>query len=143
MHPELRLAPTRTNFCNRASLRNITESRRAFPKPRNATGPGSPRSMTKPLIRSIRTSAFCGQQNTRPDFGSRFFVVMPSLAISLHQFASSARQNAEPLATMPLTSLKRSSMSEPILCRSGQSKSFDCQPETHSVNHENVRYSLR
>ncbi|MBB6262558.1 hypothetical protein FHS77_003136 [Paenochrobactrum gallinarii] len=23
-----------------------------------------------------------------------------------------------------------------MLCRSGQSKSFDCQPETHSVNHE-------
>ncbi len=79
---------------------------------------------------------FCWQQDTRRDFGSRCFAVMPSLAISLRQFASSARQNAKPPARMPPTSLKHSSMSEPILCRSGQSKSFDCQPETHSVNHE-------
>src|SRR5690606_24602322 len=109
---------------------------RAFPKPRKTTGPGLPGSMIKPLIRSIGTSAFCWQQDTRRDFGSRFFAVMPSPAISLRQFASSARQNAKPPARMPLTSLKHSSISEPILCRSGQSKSFDCQPETHSVNHE-------
>ncbi|MEW9617241.1 Arm DNA-binding domain-containing protein [Shinella sp. S4-D37] len=36
---------------------------------------------------------------------------------------------------MPLPSPKRSSRSEPILCRSGQSKSSDRQPEAYSVNH--------
>lgn len=91
--------------------------------------------MTKSLIRSIGTFAFCWQQDTRRDFGCRCFAVIPSLAISLRQFASSARQNAKPPAMMPLPS-KHPSISEPILCRSGQIKSFDCQPEIHSVNHE-------
>ncbi len=68
---------------------------------------------------------FCWQQDTRRDFGSRFFAVMPSLAISLRQFESSERQNAKPPARTSLTSPKHLSISGPTLCRSGQSRSSD------------------
>jgi hypothetical protein len=84
--------------------------------------PGSPGSMIRPLIHSTGTSAFCWQQGTRLSFGSPSSEVMPSLAISSHPSASSARQNGKRPARMLLPSPKRSSISGATSCQSAQNR---------------------
>ncbi len=68
---------------------------------------------------------------------------MPSLGISSHPSASSARQNGKRPARMLLTSPRHSSISEPTLCRSGQSRSSDRAPKTYPSIMKAVGHSLR
>lgn len=99
--------------------------------------------MIRPLISSIGTSAFCWEQDTRLSFGGPSFKVMPSLEISSLPSASSARRNPKRPVRMLLTSPKHSSTSEPTLCRSGQSRGSDREPETYPSIKKAVGHSLR